>query len=306
MLVFALSLILPLAVTGYFLGAEIVSQVAKLITALPDLAGKVWSTLVEQMPAVRDLLAKYGLDKAVGNFLKNFPSQNAVRVMQNLGNMGSWLIDFGSVLALWSVLPIYWAIFLLRPPLSGRQIAAELPFLSNAQIEPLGEHIQSFIDLMVSYFHGQFLDAFIQGILYATSFKILGLSYGIPVGFILGLLNVVPYLGNAIGLSLAIPLALFIGENSGPNLLIAILTAFVIIQTIDAYFILPYIQGNRMQLEAWVIIFALLFWTSVGGFLGLLLAVPLSAFIKLIWGNVMRYSRKLANVRNHPTSKEMI
>lgn len=304
LLVFALSLILPLAVIGWLFGSLFVTQVANLINALPDLASTVWSKLVEQTPALRELLAKYGLEQAVGDFLKNFPAQNAARLVQNLGNVGTWLIHIGTVLAMWCVLPIYWGIFLIRAPLSGQQIAAGIPFLSDSATEPLGQRIQAFVDIMVSYFHGQFLDAFIQGFLYATSFFFLGLSYGIPVGFTLGLLNVVPYLGNAIGLSLAIPLALF-GPGGGPFLLIGVLTAFVIIQTIDGYFILPYIQGNRMQLEAWVIIFALLFWTSIGGFLGLLLAVPLSAFIKLSWVDVMRYSRKIANVRSQPPPKEI-
>lgn len=294
--VFSVSLLLPLVIIGWLFGSFIVSQVANLITSFPDIAGKVWASIVDQTPALRDMLQRYGIEAMVTDFLKSFPENQSAQLIKNLGTVGGVLLHFGVVAAMWCVTPIYWGVFLMRPPLSGQQIASRLPFLSPAVIRPLGQRIQSFIEIMVSYFHGQLLDALIQAVLYALGFWIVGLSYGIPVGFALGFLNMIPYLGNAIGLSVAIPLALF-GAGGGPMLLVAILIVFVIIQTVDGYFILPCIQGNRMKLEAWVIIFAILFWTSIGGFLGLLLAVPLTAFIKLIWVDIMRYSRKLINAR---------
>ena len=65
------------------------------------------------------------------------------------------------------------------------------------------------------------------------------------------------------------------------------------VQTFDGYVMQPYIQGNRMKLAAWQIVFALLFWTRLGGFLGLLLAIPLTAFVKASWGELRATSARL-------------
>jgi predicted PurR-regulated permease PerM len=67
----------------------------------------------------------------------------------------------------------------------------------------------------------------------------------------------------------------------------------------------PYIQGDRMKLSAWQIVFALLFWTQLGGFLGLLLAIPLTAFVKASWDEWCATSERFIGVaETAPTPPE--
>ncbi|MDO4527270.1 MAG: AI-2E family transporter, partial [bacterium] len=141
-------------------------------------------------------------------------------------------------------------------------------------------------------FRGQMIDVFIQGILYGLSFQVLGLPNGFIIGFVLGLLNLAPYIGVITGLAVTIPLAI---AHGGVSFAILIFVVFCIIQTFDGYVMQPYIQGKRMRLSAWQIVFALLFWSKLGGFLGLLLAIPLTAFFKASWGKLRESSDRFVS-----------
>ena len=118
----------------------------------------------------------------------------------------------------------------------------------------------------------------VQAVLFAVGFLLVGLPYGFLLGLILGMMNIVPYLGNIVGLPVIVLLALF-SPGGGWGLLAWVVIIFCIVQTLDSYFITPRVMGQRTGLSAFAVIFSLFFWNSViGGVLGLLLAIPLSAF----------------------------
>ncbi|MGN0886009.1 MAG: AI-2E family transporter, partial [Candidatus Spyradenecus sp.] len=144
----------------------------------------------------------------------------------------------------------------------------------------------------------QMIDVIIQGLLYGTAFQLIGLANGFILGFILGLLNLMPYLGVLSGLCVTLPIAFFHGGLGYTCVLLAIICC---IQTFDGYVMQPYIQGNRMKLSAWQIVFAILFWTQLGGFLGLLLAIPLTAFVKASWGEWRASSERFVAGASAPT-----
>ncbi|HPC48952.1 MAG TPA: AI-2E family transporter, partial [Kiritimatiellia bacterium] len=90
-------------------------------------------------------------------------------------------------------------------------------------------------------------------------------------------------LGNIIGLAVTLPLAFF-GEGGSGLRLGLVLAVFCIVQILDGYFITPRIQGKKTGLSDPAVIFSLLFWGVVfKGILGVLLAIPLSAFIVVLW-----------------------
>ena len=68
---------------------------------------------------------------------------------------------------------------------------------------------EEFLNIIVAFFRGQLVIAFLQGLLFAIGFTVVGLKYGFVIGLTLGFLNIVPYLGNIIGLGTALPLAFF-------------------------------------------------------------------------------------------------
>jgi predicted PurR-regulated permease PerM len=135
----------------------------------------------------------------------------------------------------------------------------------------------------VTFFRGQIIIALIQGVLFSIGFALVGLPYSIVIGLTLGLLNIVPYLGNIVGLSVALPLSYF-GAGGGLTQVILVLIVFTIVQSIEGYILTPKIMGNRTGLHPALIIFSVFFWgVALGGILGMMLAIPLTAFAVVFW-----------------------
>ena len=125
--------------------------------------------------------------------------------------------------------------------------------------------------------------AFLQGLLFAIGFSAVGLSYGFVLGLLLGFLNIIPYLGSMIGLGISLPLAYF-QDGGGPMLVAPVLVVFTVVQMIESYGLTPRIMGDRTGLHPLAIIVAIFFWGSaLEGILGMILAIPLTAFLVVFW-----------------------
>lgn len=295
-----LSICLPIGFFSYLFGAVLINELVKLLNALPGYITDAYVYVKGAAPALIDFLDRHGLQK----FLSGVdPSQyvNVGFVASKLSgatiSIGSYIANFFGVFFSWLVLPVYMAIFLSTRTYSGRDVSNAMIFLSEKKRKHLAYLIDQFLEIIVVYFRAQVLVAFIQGILFSVLFNLLGLKYGIIIGMMLGVLNIVPYLGNILGWIIIIPLSLF-GPGGGIWLLLKIVAAFCVVQTLDSYFITPRIMKNRTGLNTFVIIFSLFFWSSViGGALGMLLAIPLSAFVVVIWRLAKReyFSNSLSN-----------
>jgi len=120
-------------------------------------------------------------------------------------------------------------------------------------------------------------------VLFAVGFVLVGLPYGSVIGMMLGILNIVPYLGSILGLGTALPLA-YLGDGGGMLRLVLVLAVFSAVQVIEGYILTPRIMGNRTGLHPALIIFAVFFWgVALGGILGMMLAIPLTAFAVVFW-----------------------
>lgn len=125
-----------------------------------------------------------------------------------------------------------------------------------------------------------------MGTLYAMSFTLIGLNFGLLVGLVLGLLNIVPFLGSLIGLMVVLPMAYFQPEGSFQLLLLAGVV-FAAVQLVESWLLTPKIMGNRSGLHPALVVISLFFWgTVLGGIIGMVLAVPLTAFMVAIWGEI--------------------
>ena len=288
---FALSILIPLALLVWFFGAFFYEQGTALLRVLPGVMEQLRAELVARFPDARELVQ--GL---VPSLPRVFGADGSL-VLAQLGawfgkgvSVGGAVFSAGTTTLLWLLTFFYWLLFVMQEPLTGEAFAAKLPFLGERGRAAVARHFRSFSDIVVSYFRGQIIDVVLQGILYGTGFQLLGLPNGFLIGFVLGLMNLLPYLGATLGLCVALPVAFVSG---GPWYTLAIFAVYCAVQTFDGYVMQPYIQGNRMKLAAWQIVFALLFWTRLGGFLGLLLAIPLTAFVKASWGELRATSERL-------------
>lgn len=183
----------------------------------------------------------------------------------------------------WLVMPVYLVFLLKAPVISVDSLRDLLPFLKDETRDDVVYLVREFVNILVAFFRGQIVVALAQGVLFAIGFTLVGLQYGLTIGLIFGMLNIVPYLGNLIGLGVTIPLALF-QAGGGWSMVLAVLVVFVVVQVIESYILTPKIMGDRTGLHPMAIIFSLFFWgTAFNGILGMMLGIPLTAFLVVFW-----------------------
>ncbi len=136
-----------------------------------------------------------------------------------------------------------------------------------------------------SFVRGQLLVAFIVGVASSIGMWIIDLPFWLLIGILAGFLNLIPFLGPIVGGALAVLVALL---NGDPWQAVWAVVIFVIIQQIDNHLIPPIIQRTRVQLSPLVIVLALVIVGSFAGLLVVLIAVPLTAAIRILVGHVWR------------------
>ena len=136
------------------------------------------------------------------------------------------------------------------------------------------------IDAALSHFlRGQLTVMGIMAVLYGTAYAILGVRLALPIGLIAGTLSFIPYLGSAFALTSGLLMSLLGGFH--PGQLISVVVAYAIVQTLEGFVIAPRVMGKSVGLpDMWVLI-ALFVGGEIFGFLGVLLAVPTAAVIKI-------------------------
>ena len=286
LLILFTSLVIPVIGVLYLFGSLIAHQTAELIDEVPRLWDRVTAYLEARKPELQELFKKHpigestreSLQSSVGPLVKFLGNAMAGIVTAGAGLVSGAVSLFG-----WAVMPVYLAFFLVMPNLQPGSMAQALPFLKPETRKDAVFLIKEFINLIVVFFRGQLLIALIQGILFAIGFSLVGLKYGAAIGLILGFLNIIPYLGSMIGLGVALPLAYF-QEGGGVTVLVLVIVVFAIVQLIEGYLLTPKIMGDRTGLHPMVIIVAIFFWGSaLDGILGMILAIPLTAFLVVFW-----------------------
>ena len=134
---------------------------------------------------------------------------------------------------------------------------------------------------MNGYFRGQSIIALCVGILFSIGFLIIGFPLAIPLGLFIGFLNLVPYL-QVIGFIPTIILSLLKAYDTGQSfwgIILSALIVFAVVQAIQDWVLTPRIMGKVTGLNPAVILLALSIWGSLLGFVGLIVALPLTTLI---------------------------
>jgi predicted PurR-regulated permease PerM len=140
-------------------------------------------------------------------------------------------------------------------------------------------------ELLSQYLRGQLVVMLILAIYYALALSMIGMAGGVAIGILTGLAIFIPYIGFGVGLVLAVISALL---QFGPSwALLGVLAVYGVGQLIESFFLTPKLVGERIGLHPVAVIFALLFFGSLFGFFGVLLALPAAA-ITLV---TLRYMR---------------
>jgi Predicted permease len=237
-------------------------------------------------PTIKDAVTKL-MNEAQGFLSQAVPSLKAA---------GNGLVSLFGTLTSLAVIPIYLFFFLLSSGDPTRNLGEHLNFLKPGLRADIVFLVREFVSIVVSFFRGQLIIGLIMGVLLAVGFTAIGLKFGLFIGLMLGILNIVPYLGTIIGLGIALPLA-FLQPEGGVQLVALVLGVFIAVQNIEGWYLTPKIMGDRTGLHPVTIIFSIFFWgTALGGILGMILAIPLTAFFVTAWRLVKR--KYLSSITN--------
>lgn len=283
---FLLSVLLPIAAFLWFFGALAASQISDLVARGPELWERANELFRARWPAVEQFLLEHNLTDRAQEAATAYQEEltKAVGVLAaGAFTAGKGVLSWIGALFGWAVFPVYLVFFLLAPPGGLDALERHLAFLKSETRRDVVYLVRELVTILVSFFRGQLVIAAAQGALFAIGFSIVGLSYGFLLGLVLGLLNIIPYLGSIVGLGIAIPLA-FLQDGGGLSTAIAVVVVFTVVQLIEGYLLTPRIMGDRTGLHPMAIIVAVFFWgTALGGILGMILAIPLTAFAVVVW-----------------------
>ena len=139
------------------------------------------------------------------------------------------------------------------------------------------------VGIVASFFRGQLVIGLIMGVLLATGYSLIGLRFGLVLGLVVGVLNIVPYLGTIVALTVVLPLA-YLQPEGGWQLVGLVVGVNVFVQACEGLVLTPRIMGAQTGLHPVAVTVAIFFWgTALNGILGMLLAIPLTAFFVTAW-----------------------
>lgn len=135
-------------------------------------------------------------------------------------------------------------------------------------------------DVFSGYIRGQLLDALVMMCLISVSLSLVGVKFAVVIGVLAGFGNLIPYLGPFVAYASTVVVCVLRGEYK--ILLIAVII-LAIIQVIDGNLIGPKLLSKSISVHPLLVIVSLIFGSAIGGFLGMLLAVPVGALIMLLF-----------------------
>jgi predicted PurR-regulated permease PerM len=251
--------------------AELLPKVERIIGL--SLPGQLHQRTAEIGAEASKLVESVG--PAAGKLLATFAGNTARVVARILGLL---------------VVPVLAFFFLKDYPHLVSRARALLPRRAAGQVSRRFAEVDGVLSAFV---RGQLTVGSILSVLYCSGLSIARIDMAILIGLITGFGNMVPYLGTAVGLTLAM-LSLVISWQ-GPWQLAVIVGTFVVAQASEGLVITPRIVGERVGLPPVAVIIAVLAFGELFGFVGVLLAVPTSATLKVILKVLIhRYKRSEA------------
>jgi predicted PurR-regulated permease PerM len=216
-------------------------------------------------------------------------------MLPNLRAAGGTVLGMFTFVTSLALVPVFLFFFLLSDDDPTKTLHEYMPFFKDETREDIVFLAREFLSIVVAFFRGQLVIGLIMGVLLAIGFTLVGVQFGFVFGLFAGFLNTIPYLGTILGLSAVLPTAYF--QSGGGIVTLSLsLGVFILVQCIEAYFLTPRIMGRQTGLHPAVIIIAVLFWgTALNGILGMVLAIPLTAFMVTAWRLAKRkYIREVA------------
>lgn len=251
-------------------------------------------------------------EKTTGPILKKTINPGALQsattwLATNLPQFGSWAFGQVTRVASWfgvlaglALIPVYAFYFLLEKRGIQRRWTDYLPISNSELKDEMIFVVASINDCLISFFRGQVLVAICDGILYTIGFFAIGLPYAFLLGAMATFLTMIPFLGAIVTCITALIVAFVqFGDWTHPALVLAV---FGVVQLLEGLVISPKIMGDRVGLHPVTIIIAVMVGTTLmGGILGGILAIPLTAALRAVMFRYVWKAREAEAGRGVPS-----
>lgn len=285
--------------TTYILAILIIALLIKvLVPMLSDSIGELASNL----PGYYDSAIKYIEELPEDNILKTEAVQNAIKKLQqidiakllDLDNLAMYLEKvIGIANGIFSafvtiVVSIY--ILLERAEIVNFVKRLNRSIFTEKKCQAIDRYFEKGNDIFFKYISGQIIDAIVVAIIMSVALTIMKVKYAVLLGFLIGVFNLIPYFGAIIAVIVACVITIFTG---GFVQAIWVAVVLIILQQIDANIINPKILRDALEISKILIIFAVTVGGAYFGVLGMFLAVPVVAVLKIVVNDWIEFKSKV-------------
>lgn len=261
-----------------FVFPTLLRDVNRLIELIPQYAQTIQQTLLEIQIGYNRVALPESLRVVIDGILQQFVngalaiSEGLILTLLNLFSQAFYFI----------IAPVLSFYFLFEFHSLGAYILKSVPARFRTEITEIGEEINL---VFHKFLKGYLFIAVIVGVLTTVGMYLIGMDFPVLLGVVVGLTNFIPYFGAIISAFFAVLLALI----KSKWLALYVLGLMFLIQQIEGSIISPKILGDCVGLHPLIIIFALLVSGQLWGILGLLIAVPLAAVLKIFWKHIYHH-----------------
>lgn len=255
----------------YLLGSLVSGQLADLAKNLPNLEDRFNALLVQTQQYIAD---RFGIDTGQQNEYVRNSVQNAGTYVRSV------LLSTTNVLAVLLQIPVYVFLLLLYRTNFKEFLLSYFPVKNEHSKKSWIEQIKTVIQ---GYVSGLLLVILIIAVLNCIGLLLLGIPYAIFFGVFAAFMTILPYIGNFIGASLPVIMALITKDSSWYAL--GVIGVFVVVQFLEANVITPNIMGSKVSINALAAILGLLLGGMILGIAGMIIAIPTMGIIKVILAN---------------------
>lgn len=271
-------IILSLGVFLFFLLPKLYSELTKLVEVLPERIERVYN----YGQNIRNTFADAGLPAEVNKLIDEQLENGQTFLIESLKGFVKGLPGLFASLGLLVLAPFLTIYFLIDWEKISEAVVKMVPQKRRGSWKRILQDIDTIIR---KYIQGNLIDALIVGIMVGIGVKILGMEYAFVVGSICAVTNLIPYFGPLLGAVPSILLAL----SKSPGMALKVALVIFIVQQIDSNIINPKLMSNKIGLHPLWIVFAILAGGELGGLLGMLVAIPLAAILRMIIKDTYNY-----------------
>lgn len=267
-----LETLIVLVALGSIFIPSIISETHQMAEMFKDFAKS--KTDIDYLP----LEVQEIINKIVTDFSKTLTSQDIKSFIDVITSFLSSGIDIAMGLVSWFIVILYIVFIMLDYEKLMRGFKRMIPPKYRRVAFGVGHDIKTSMNL---YFRGQSLVAFCVGVLFSIGFLIIDLPLAVVLGMFIGLLNMVPYLQLISFLPTSL-LCVVYSVDTGCDFWIIwweCMSVYIIVQVIQDLFLVPRIMGKVMGLNPAIILLSLSVWGSLFGFIGLIIALPLTTLV---------------------------